>query len=423
MPTDREPPSRALPIVYFAVAHAALLVALAVPALDPESVAGFFYHPRMFAVVHLITLGWITLSILGATYVAGPIALRLRLRAGRWDAAACAGAVVGIAGVIAHFWIARYGGIAWSALLLLLSFGFVALRVVRSLPRTPIPLPIKLHLAFGYGNLLLAVAYGLLLALNKDRGFLQGSAPRFAFGHAHLAGAGWATMMVLGVGYRLLPMFLPAEPPTGRPVWLSGLLLQLGVLGLAAGSLLGWATAPWFASSAAAGIACFVFACLRMIRRPRPAPPKLKRPDLGMFHAFQAVGYLVVTTAIGLALAFARDWKLDWIMTYGVLGLLGFLGQIVIGIAMRLLPMYSFAQSLIRGGHAQLPPSPFDMPSRPLQSLVLAFWSLGVPVLAFGLHTGRASFVSMGAWALLAATLAAAWNTARVLLASRAERA
>ena len=60
-------PPRLLPILYVALAHIALALAFAAVAADPRAVAGFFYHARMLAVVHLVTLGWITCSILGAT--------------------------------------------------------------------------------------------------------------------------------------------------------------------------------------------------------------------------------------------------------------------------------------------------------------------------------------------------------------------
>ena len=75
----RPAPPRRLPIVYFALGHAALFTALLVPALAPRTIDTFFYHSRMFFVVHLVTLGWITHSILGATYLVAPMALRATL--------------------------------------------------------------------------------------------------------------------------------------------------------------------------------------------------------------------------------------------------------------------------------------------------------------------------------------------------------
>ena len=50
-------PTRILPVLYFAVARVALASAFAAVALDPLAVAGFFYHARIVAIVHLVTLG------------------------------------------------------------------------------------------------------------------------------------------------------------------------------------------------------------------------------------------------------------------------------------------------------------------------------------------------------------------------------
>ena len=109
-------PPRLLPVLYFGVAHVALALAFGAVALDPRGVSGFFYHSRMVAIVHLITLGWITTSILGSLYIVGPIALRVSLPANRSDYVAFALVVVGIVGMVAHFWLEEYAGMAWSAL-------------------------------------------------------------------------------------------------------------------------------------------------------------------------------------------------------------------------------------------------------------------------------------------------------------------
>ena len=78
-------PTRILPVLYFAFAHIALAVAFAAVAFDPVAVAGFFYHARIVAIIHLVTLGWISGSILGAVYIVGPLALRMPMPARRLD--------------------------------------------------------------------------------------------------------------------------------------------------------------------------------------------------------------------------------------------------------------------------------------------------------------------------------------------------
>jgi len=52
------------------------------------------------------------------------------------------------------------------------------------------------------------------------------------YAHVHITALGWATMMVVGIGYRLFPMFLPSAMPSGSGVWASALLLEAGALGL-----------------------------------------------------------------------------------------------------------------------------------------------------------------------------------------------
>ena len=93
----------------------ALAAAFAALAFEPARFAGFFYHPRMIAVVHLVTLGWISASILGALYMIAPMALRARLPAGRLDFAAWWVYAIGVLGMVSHFWLDSPKGMVWSA--------------------------------------------------------------------------------------------------------------------------------------------------------------------------------------------------------------------------------------------------------------------------------------------------------------------
>src|SRR5687767_12420821 len=115
--TDRAAltPAPALPLAYFAVAHVSLAAALAVLVASPALPGGFFYHPRMIALVHLLTIGWISGSILGATYIVAPLALRVPMPAARPDWIAWLMFSGGAAGMVAHFWLGTYDGMAWSA--------------------------------------------------------------------------------------------------------------------------------------------------------------------------------------------------------------------------------------------------------------------------------------------------------------------
>ena len=100
---ERLPP-RVLPLLYFGFGQLCLAAAFLLLLWQPGVLAGFFYQTATLAVVHLVTLGWITGSILGAVYLIGPIALRMHVRANRLDYAAFAFFAAGTTGIAGHFW-------------------------------------------------------------------------------------------------------------------------------------------------------------------------------------------------------------------------------------------------------------------------------------------------------------------------------
>ncbi len=407
--TAARPRHTRLPLLYFGLAHVALGSAFAAMAFDPARFAGFFYHPRMIAVVHLVTLGWISASILGALYMIAPMALRARLPAGWPDFTAWAVYGIGVLGMVSHFWIDSPKGMVWSAGTVTVGLLWVAARAAVALWPAPVPGEVKIHFFLAFLNVLIAATLGVLLGLNKVEPVLGGFVMTNVYAHAHMAALGWATMMVMGAGYRLLPMLLPSAMPEGRPVALSAVLLEAGVLGLFASFLLRsrppllWVSALLVVS----GLAAFLSRVVWMKRHPRPAPKALRRPDWGVFHAIQALLYLTASAGLGIALAFVDDpaWTLRAAPVYGTLGLVGFLAQIVVGVQQRLLPLYAWMRAYQGVVPEEQPLSPHETPVRPLQAAVFALWTVGVPLLAAGLGLERAPLLAAGSSVLLAAVV------------------
>lgn len=400
-------PPRLLPVCYFALAHVALLLAFAAVAADPRAAAGFFYHARMLAIVHLVTLGWITASILGSLYLVAPIALRTHLPARGLDYTAFAFVTVGIAGMIAHFWIAEYGGVAWSAATAVAGILCAGVRVLAAIRRSPIAWSIKAHVGLAFLNIAAAATMGVLIGFSKVHPFLPGYVLANVFAHAHLAAIGWASMMVVGVGYRLLPMVLPAEMTDGASTWASAVLIETGVLGLFVALVRrSGMTAAW-ALLIVAGLAAFVAHVVRMLRHPRPRPPAIATPDPAVLHAGAALLSLVVAAGLGLWLSLApvSERSLRVAMAYGVLGLVGFLSQMIVAMGGRLLPIFAWYWAFANAPAGAPVPSPHQMPWRPAQLIVFALWAFGVPALAAGLALEALFYVRAAAWSLLAATV------------------
>lgn len=398
-------PSPTLPIVWLAGAHLAFAAACALLVLDPALPGGFHYHPRLIAVVHLVTLGWITGSILGALYVVAPLAFGVPLRAGLADAIGAAAFWAGAGAMVCGFWTGRYALVAGGAPFVLAAVALVGARVVAGLWRSKVPWGVSLHVTLAFANVLGAGAAGLWLAHARSTG-LPFSPLAAASAHGHLAVVGWAVMMIVGVSYRLIPMFLPAAMPSGPHLAVSALLLESGVLALGAGLLGGTSVLPG-ALLLIGGFASFFASVRRMLGARRPRPVDLPRPDWSTWQTHLALLSLVIAAAVGVWIAVSGATPVR-ASVYGVVGLVGFASQMVVGIEGRLLPLHAWYRGLQRRG--ALPEISVHRLADPrLARPVLLGWLAGLPLLTAGLAWTVPLLIAAGALALLAATVVNAW--------------
>ena len=396
-------PSSAVPLAYFALAHAGLACALLALAVDPGLPGRFFYHPRTIALVHLVTLAWITGSILGAFYVVAPLALRMPLPVGRADWAAFVLFALGTAGMISHFWLGTYSGMVWSALLVTAAIGWVALRALSGLRRAIVPWPVKLHVALAFLNIAGAAALGILSSVDRSGRLLNVSPLGVTFAHAHLAAVGWATMMVVGLSYRLIPMILPAVMPAGRRLALSAVLLEggLAILVVALMRESGWLLAG--SGLITLGLASFVLQVRRTLGRRLPRPPALPLRDWSTWQAFGALLWMLFAAGLGLTLSIgvAPESRVPLMWAYGVAGLVGFLAQVVVGMQGRLAPLYFWYRAFGAGGGVPPTRAAHELPSASFARVIFLAWSAGVPLLMLGLASNSRPATTLGALLLL----------------------
>jgi hypothetical protein len=292
-------PSLLLPGEHFAAALVFwVLGGMGLVWVAPDLARGLFPLPRVIAVAHLFTLGWITTTILGALYQFLPVALRVPIRSAALAHLSFGAYVPGLVLFVAGLIGARHGLMLAGAVL----FGSALLLFVANLAGTLWRCrdrDLTWWALSGASFFLLAtVVLGVLLTGNLERDFL--GAERFlALGvHIHVAVGGWVMLVVVGVAHKLLPMFLLSH---GAPEWpgrLAVVLLSAGsVLLLALHHQLGPAAIWTVAVLLGGGLVAFVGqAVLFFRRRVRPAL------DPGMRLVAAALGFLA--TALILAPAF-----------------------------------------------------------------------------------------------------------------------
>jgi hypothetical protein len=204
----RVPPAL-LPGSHFAAALLFLLLGVSGLARHaPDLAEGLYLTPRVAALTHLFTLGWITTSIMGALYQFLPVALARPIRSVRAAYATLLLYVPGLVGFVAGLALGRSPLMIGAALLMtggLLVFLWNLAATLKSAVRRDVT---WWALACATFFLAVTLVLGLALTGNLRWGYL-GAGRIMSLGvHLHVALAGWVLLVMIGVGHRLLPMFL-----------------------------------------------------------------------------------------------------------------------------------------------------------------------------------------------------------------------
>ena len=267
----------------------------------PELASGLFPLPRVIAVTHLFTLGWITLSILGALYQFLPVALGVPIRSERVAHATFVLYAPGLAAFAAGLILSSSAAMVVGAVAfctgLLLFVGNLSLTLARA-PERGLT---WWSLACALVSLVLTVVLGLMLVANLRTGFLGANRFLGVGVHMHVAIFGWVLMVVIGVAHRLLPMFLLSHGASEWPGRVAAALVGGGVLLLSALHHSGF---TWLRTLPAVVIAAGVVAFLVQgaLYYRHSLKPKL---DAGMRLAAVGLGFL----GLAFVLAPSALWR------------------------------------------------------------------------------------------------------------------
>ena len=327
-------PAPDVPLRYLLASAAAfILAALGVVWLAPE-LAGHYYHPRVVALAHGVTLGWITLAIMGASYQLIPIVLGRPVwseRLARWQFWIL---LLAVSGMVAHFYIGTWPGLVLAAGLLAIGVLLHLINVALSLRGFDRSRFTARVVVLAYAGLGLTVVLGLLLGADHVVKVLPVDLFSSLHAHVHLALLGWMTPMVLGVGARVYPMFLLAPEPGGWPerLQLWGLVLAvpavvLGLLLHVPAVLVGGALA---AAAAAGGHLAWVIEMARHRRRPRL--------DWGLRLVLTGAVFVGPGALFGLALAADLISGPRFALAYAVLVLGGWISLTIAGMMLKIVP-------------------------------------------------------------------------------------
>ena len=328
----------AVPLWYLYTAIAALVgFCTSLIALAPEAMDGTL-SPHVLALIHLATLGVMTTAIMGALWQLLPVMLVVPAPPSWLSRAHYPLWVTGVALLVAGFWSAWWPALAVGGTLVTLSAGLFAAVMLWTIARAPRRPVSAYFVAAGLISLVLVVLGGLTLAVDRQTGFLGGRMLQVLPAHVLLGFVGWGVGTVMGVSYKLGPMFALAHVADERPGWLCWGLLNGGLATLAAGLLAGWPLTVCLGSGVLILLAILVFT-LDTIRILRSRHKKVLEPT--QWHALAGLGYLLLCGGLTLRAALGGvGWWFDGrtALALGLLFLLGFVGQTIMGYLYKIVP-------------------------------------------------------------------------------------
>jgi len=399
-----------IPLAYLVCAAVAFLAAsLSVSWLAPE-LTGHYYHPRLLALTHTVTLGWVTLAIMGASYQLIPIVLEREIwseRLARWQLAILA---VAVTGMVAHFQLGTWPGLAAAAGLLAIGIALHLVNVGMSLRGfTRWTFTARL-VALAYGGLALTTVFGLVLAANRVWPFLPGELFPMLHAHVHLALLGWVAPMIFAVAARVYPMFFLAPTPqrwhsfvqlwgltTGVPLVVLGLLGVHGLL--VAGTL---------AVAAAAG-AHVAWVYEMAWGRKRPGL------DWGLRFVLTATAFLAPAVVLGVALATDRLAGPRVALAYAVVILGGWISLTIVGMMLKIVPFLVWYRAFSPRAGREPVPTLAQLSWPRAEGLAYVLLTGGVVLLAATVPVGEAAGIRAAGVLLALGSLAFAAALARVL--------
>lgn len=410
------PPFRLLAAHFLLVASSLLLGSVCLITVAPRLALGDFLAPHVLATVHLFTLGVLLTAVTGVMHQFYPMALGWALRSRRVAAAGTTMLITGVVLVVSGFWFWLPGLLAVGWLVIFGAVGCVAWNLLPARRRVPQARLVGAFVSAGH----VALGLAMLLAAGRIGEFLHWwTMDRLGTiaAHYHLAVLGFGTLTAVGVGSRMIPMFLVSHGAPTRAIPWIGVLASVGLLVFAAGAPFHLPLLVWLGASFMFASVLLYLTVVRGYFRHR-----LKRTsDPAMTFVRTAFLNLGCAALVGVALLLTPGFHAGLWVAYALLGILGWLMMLIMGILQKLVPHLGRMHLFGRAGKPIPEVHELIRPAVVRTALVAA--ESGLVLLAAGALTVHPLLAQLGAALWLAGVLLVAGQFGRIVwMAKRAVR-
>lgn len=179
-----------------------------------------YFHPHILAITHIMTLGWGTMIILGASHQLVPVIAESALYSNKlaWVSFVLAGA--GIPVLVIGFYAFDMMAARWGGSFIVFAVISYIINLAGTMAKSKHENVQAVFVFTASLWLLATTVLGLLLVFNFTYPLLNLSSTDYLSLHAHLGIIGWFLLLITGVGSRLIPMFLISKYNSKTKLWL-----------------------------------------------------------------------------------------------------------------------------------------------------------------------------------------------------------
>ncbi|QQR96570.1 MAG: cytochrome C oxidase subunit I [Bacteroidota bacterium] len=376
-----------------------------------------YFQPHILAITHLMALGWGTMIILGASHQLVPVLIEGKLYSNALAYASFILAGIGIPLLVYGFYVFNMHNPAkWGGRFILLSIIAYLINLGVSMSKSKkkiFMLYLFLHRHCGY---FLRALLGLALVYNFTYNMFPHDSLHYLPLHVHAGVIGWFLMLIIGVGSRLIPMFLISKYTNTKLlkwifVLINGALISY-ILIFYFVKITEVILLPWLMLFT--GIALFIFYCYsafkHRIRKQVDEPMKVSLLAVMLLM----IPLLLLLISIVSAVIFSQE-DIALSLSYGFLIFFGWITAIILGMTFKTLPFIVWNKVYHKRSGIGKTPNPKDLFSNTVFKLMSVAYIAGLLLFVTGSLMIHLLLIKCGAVLLLMAAALYVFNVLKVI--------
>ena len=403
---------------FYGYAAIAFLCATLLLLFSTNEITKHYFHPHSLAITHVMALGWGTMIILGASHQLVPVLIEGKLYSIKLAYWSFILAGIGIPLLVYGFWIFNMGWPAkWGGRLVILAIIMYLINLAVSITKSKHE---NVHAIFVFTAalwLLATATLGLVLVYNFSYPLISRDSIDYLPLHAHVGVVGWFLLLVIGVGSRLIPMFLISKYTNKRQLWLiyglinGGLIAFIFIFLFSDGGLL--LIIP--AVAVAAAILVFGNFCYRSYKERirKKVDEQMKVSLLSVLLMLLPLVFLVIIITLLLR---STEENITLVISYGFIIFFGWITAIILGMTFKTLPFIVWNKVYHRLAGKVKTPNPKDLFSNTIFKWMSIVYLFGFGLFTIGILFQLTIMLHSAAVLLLIASLLYNWNVMKLLM-------